>query len=142
MAYYVIDPEVAGGWGKNTKFVREPGRPTSVTHLHYELEAWPVDDLLESTPCFVVTASLASSIIDATLTGVEFRDIEITKSESLEQRVPRCTLPQYVWLSITGEPGRDDFGVLPNLRLVVSERALMVLRRYRLVNAIIGLYTP
>jgi hypothetical protein len=38
-------------------------------------------------------------------------------------------LPKFLWLKVEGFPGRDDFGIAAGLKLVVSKRALEVLKR-------------
>jgi hypothetical protein len=42
-----------------------------------------------------------------------------------------------VWLQVTGRAGRDDFGLAADLRLVISERALDVLKGLQLDDALI-----
>ena len=81
MKYFYIEPEVAGGWGKNTVFDRTPGRPTVVHKLHYEFDGWLGDELLESTPCFIVSERMAREMKKMHLTGVNFDDVEVTTSE-------------------------------------------------------------
>jgi uncharacterized repeat protein (TIGR02543 family) len=128
MKYYRIEPEVAGGWGKNTVFTRTPGRPTVVHKLHYQFDGWLGDELLTSTPCFIVTERLAREIERAQLTGVRFDDVEVTTSDEFRELYPNRQLPKFVWLKIEGKPGQDDFGITPGLRLVVSERVLELLK--------------
>jgi len=50
--YYTLSPEVAGGIGRNTVMMRTQ-HPPIVSHLHYELDGWLGDDLLEALPGFV-----------------------------------------------------------------------------------------
>lgn len=52
--YYVVEPEVAGGFGINTVFTRTEGKPMVVHKLHYEFDGWLGDSLLETTPCYIV----------------------------------------------------------------------------------------
>jgi hypothetical protein len=125
--FYVVEPEVAGGWGKNTVFTGVPGKPTVVHKLHYQFDGWLGDELLESTPCYIVTERLAHKMEQADLSGVNFDEVEVTKSEQFEELYPNRSLPKFVWLKVNGKPGQDDFGVAPGLRLIVSDRALHVL---------------
>src|SRR6266404_234454 len=124
MKYYRIEPEVAGGWGKNTLFTRTPGKPTVVHKLHYQFDGWLGDEILTSTPCFIVSERLSQEIERAQLTGVRFGDVEVTTSDQFKELYPGRQLPRFVWLRVTGSAGHDDFGIAPSLRLVVSERAL------------------
>ena len=135
--YHIVEPEVAGGWGKNTEFTRTPGQPVVVHKLDYQFDGWLGDELLESTPCYVSTERLAAEIRRAHLTGVSFDQVEISKSEQFDDLYRGRELPKFVWLKIEGTPGRDDFGVTPDLRLVVSERALVVLNEAGISHALV-----
>lgn len=128
MKYFYIEPEVAGGWGKNTVFDRTPGMPTVVHKLHYEFQGWLGDELLESTPCFIVSERVAREIEKAQLTGAGFDEVEITVSEQFQELYPNRQLPTFHWFKVNGGVGHDDFGIAADLRLVVSERALAVIK--------------
>jgi hypothetical protein len=127
MKHYAIEPEVAGGFGENTKIIRTPGKPFEVVHLHYQFEGWLGDELLESTPCFIVSKSLANDLTRAQLTGFSFDDVEVTASKEFFERGGALELPQFLWLKVTGKIQSDDFSLSPELLLIVSERALKVL---------------
>ena len=133
--YHVVEPEVAGGWGENTVFTRAPGTPMVVQKLHYRFDGWLGDELLESTPCYVVTERLAQEIGRAQLTGVRFDEVEVTTSAQFKELHPNRQLPKFVWLKVDGKPGQDDFGIAPGLRFVVSERALELLKRVGISHA-------
>ena len=58
MRYFILEPEIAGGWGERT--VADTGIfPPTVTALHYRFDGWRGDELLESFPCFIVTDRFA-----------------------------------------------------------------------------------
>ena len=59
MEYYLIEPEVAGGIGEHSVIDRSSGKMV-VRKLHYEFDGWLGDELLESTPCFIVSERLDS----------------------------------------------------------------------------------
>lgn len=126
--YYVVEPEVAGGWGKNTVCTRTPGKPPVVHKLHYQFDGWLGDELLESTPCYIVTERLANEIGRAQLSGLRLDEVEVTASDQFTGLYPNRQLPKFVWLKVEGKAGQDDFGIAPGLRLVVSERALQLLK--------------
>ena len=128
-AYYLVEPEVAGGWGWNTLFTRTPGQPTVVHKLHYEFNGWLADELLETVAEFIVTERLAAEIEKAGLTGVRFDDVEISKSEEFENWHPDQQLPKFLWMRIVGHPGQHDFWMTPKLMLAVSEGALDLLKK-------------
>lgn len=135
MKYYSIEPEVAGGWGKNTIFERIPGRGTFVHRLHYEFHGWLGDELLESSACFIVTERMANEIKSAKLTGAQFDEVEITTSEEFRDFNPNCSLPKFVWMRAVGEMGKDDIVLSPELQLLVSDRALDLLKRVGVSHA-------
>jgi hypothetical protein len=132
--FYSIEPEVAGGLGHESTIVRSSGRAI-VEKLHYEFDDWMGDEILESTPCYIVSTNMASRIKDAQLTGVSFDSVFITKSPEFNEMRPDVVLPQFVWLKIHGSVGLDDFGIARNLKLVVSDRALKLLKDVGMNNA-------
>jgi hypothetical protein len=77
VAFYILEPEVPGGVGPNTRM--DTGvHPPRVSHLHYVFEGWLGDELVESFPCWMVTESLAARIADAKLYCGELCDAEAT----------------------------------------------------------------
>lgn len=137
MKFYYIEPEVAGGWGKNTVFDRTPGRPTVVHKLHYQFDGWLGDELLESTPCFIVSDRVAQEIKRAHLAGVRFDQVEVTVSEQFRELHPNRQLPKFVWLRVEGTAGQDDFGTAPDGRLIASEQAIGLLRELGISHALV-----
>jgi hypothetical protein len=123
MKYYIIEPEVAGGFGRNT-VMDSKTHPPIVQRLHYELHGWLGDELLETFPCYIVTQRLRKSIEDTGMTGAEFAAAEITVSEQFKEIYPNRIIPDFEWLRVIGRAGTDDFGTAQDNRLVVSERVL------------------
>lgn len=68
MAYYTVEPEVAGELGPGTVFDRST-RPVTVTQLEYVFTNRLGDPIVESTPCFLVTEGLAERMQHSGLTG-------------------------------------------------------------------------
>lgn len=136
MKYFYVEPEVAGGLGQNTVINRNV-HPPIVSKLHYHFDGWLGNLLLESFPCFIVTESARQKIQSAGFTGIEFDQVEITKSEQFQELYPNRQLPEFVWLKVNGKPGQHDFGIAPDARLVVSERALKVLRELGISQALV-----
>jgi len=127
--FYAIEPEVAGGFGTHTRLTHRPGQRLIVTYLHYQFDGWLGDELLESTPCFIVSSSLASDLKSAALTGFSLEHVEVSVSEQFTALKGDLTLPQFRWMKVEGTAEIDDFGLGAGLRLIVSERALAVLKR-------------
>jgi hypothetical protein len=136
MKYYHLEPEVAGGFGARTVIDRSSGKMV-VQKLHYQFDGWLGDDILESTPCFIVSESLAREIDRQQLTGIKFDEVEVTTSDQFKELYQNRQIPKFVWLKVEGHAERDDFGMASGLRLIVSERALEVLRRFGVSNALV-----
>ena len=129
---FEIEPEIAGGWGDGTE-VDTSVHPPKVSKLVYEFENWLGDDILESFPCYIVTEVLAQKILKASLTGVEFDTVEISKSQQFIEVAPSTDLPEFKWLKIVGS-GNDDFTIGNSGALVVSTRALNILEQSNIEN--------
>lgn len=127
MKYFYIEPEVAGGMGKNTVMNRGV-HPPIVSKLHYHFDGWLGDQLLESFPCFIASELVKQRIQEARFTGMDFDQVEITVSEQFQELYPNRQLPKFVWLKVEGIAGQDDFGTAPDARLIASERALELLQ--------------
>ncbi|WP_256573945.1 MULTISPECIES: hypothetical protein [unclassified Pseudomonas] len=132
--YYYIEPEVAGGLGDGT-VLDGSAYPPVVHFLEYEFDDWLGDQLLESFPCFIVTEVVASTIKEAGLSGCSFSPVDIKKSETFEELSPDVVLPVFVWLKVSGVAGVSDFGLAQDHRLVISEEANRLLKRFGLENA-------
>ncbi len=127
MAFYALEPEVAGRHGERS-IVDRSVHPPRVTVLHHIFDGWLGDELLESFPAFLVTESLSKLIEAEQLTGVRFSDaIEVEASEQFEELYPGRQLPKFRRLEPLGVPLQSDFALGPDHRLIVSERALRVL---------------
>ncbi len=127
MNYYIIEPEIAGGFGENT--VMDPmSRPPRVSRFHYKLDGWLGDELLETVACYIATKFVVDILQSLHPTGVEFGQVEISKSELFDELYPNRKLPEFAWLKIKGTAGKDDFALSEKHRLVVSERVLSALR--------------
>lgn len=134
MNFFYTEPEVAGDLGSNTILDRSV-LPPRVNRLHYEFDIWLGDALLETFPCLIALETAANALKAAGMTGVEFDKVETSMSPMFEGFHPNFKLPPFVWLRVTGIAGRDDFGVAPDRRFVISERALDLIRPFGLKHA-------
>jgi hypothetical protein len=136
MRFYRYEPEVSGSYGPNTVYVsKKTEAPIVVSHLHYEFNYWPEDDLQTRFFHFVGTERLKNAIegLSPPVTGIGFGDVEISGDDQEFDRVwrkgrPDSALGKWYWFKISGKQGIDDFGCNENADLVVSERVLNVLR--------------
>jgi hypothetical protein len=136
METYYVEPEVAGGLGERTVMDRGV-HPPSVKRLHYQFEGWLGDVLLESCPAFIVTEKAKEALLGLGATGATFDLVEVTVTDQFEELYPGRKLPPFAWLKPEGDPGRDDFGKTADGRLVVSQRALNVLRELGISHALV-----
>jgi hypothetical protein len=133
MQFYVVEPEVAGGWGKNIVVDRSVA-PARVEHLHYHFDGWLGDELLTTSPVYICTERVAAALQAGKFSGFQLANVEISRSSQFRELYPHRTLPPFRWLQVTGEAERDDFGLRAS-RLVMSERALSCLRSFSLNQA-------
>jgi len=137
--FYELAPEVAGHLGPATVLDRSQ-QPPIVRAVQYEFDGWPVDDLIEAFPCFIVTDKMKLLIEGASASGCSFGPVKVTTSEQfkeleeLEERQEPRTLPPFSWLIVNGTAKRDDFGISAKGSLIVSERMLQVLKGGQLGN--------
>jgi hypothetical protein len=138
MKFYVIEPEVAGGFGKNSE-ADWSVHPPIVKKLHYEFDDWLGDCIVESFPCYIITKDIQKQLITCRTTGASFDEVEISTSELFQDLYPNRKLPKFIWLKVHGIAGKDDFGIAStsNRRfgLVISERVLDLLKNNSLLYA-------
>ena len=133
MKYFVLEPEVAGGLGPGTVMDRST-HPPKVERLHYEIQGWLGDVLLESFPCFIVTRDAADEMKKVGLSGARFEGAKITLSPEFMELDAGRVVPEFVRLMPQGEIGTDDICVMKDGRIVVSDRALHVLEKMGIKN--------
>jgi hypothetical protein len=115
--------------------------PPTVTRLHYQLDGWLEDDLLEAFPCFIVTERLADALSKSMLTGWDLGPVEVSRSAEFDELYPDRELPRFFWLRVRG--GSDaDFSLTPDQRLEISDSALALLRRFRIEHADLNVAGP
>lgn len=129
---YILEPEVAGGWGPGTQ-ADTTVHPPVVRHLVHQFDGWLGDDLLETFPCFIVTERLAAAIKDSDLSGAQFEAIGIFESNLFKELHPSLGLPRFYRLKVAGTPDAD-FTLDVQYRLRVTDAALFLLQRYNLAN--------
>jgi hypothetical protein len=137
VAFNVLRPEVAGGLGENS-VLDASTHPPRVQRLHYEFADWLGDVLVETFPVFVVEKKAGEAARDAGFTGIELATVEVSVTPEGRELIELggiTALPEFLWLTITGEPGVDDFGQLDDARLIVSDRALEFLQRAGIEHA-------
>lgn len=129
-----VSPEVAGELGENI-LMDSSVHPPRVSHLHYRFEGWLGDDLLQTFPCFLASASLAEALENMGLVGIEVEQAEVSLSPEFKELYPDLSMPDFCWLKITGKNRDADFWITPDFELEISDRALNVLRKFSVAHA-------
>jgi hypothetical protein len=140
-AEYTLRAEVAGALGPQSVLDTSTNPPV-VSRLHYDFVSWLGDDIVASFPCNIVTEALATAIVEEGLTGADIDEVVVTKNPHFERFFPDTValLPEWKWLRPTGQPHHSDFWQDEQGVLIVSERALKLLRKFSLENCRIGKY--
>jgi hypothetical protein len=129
--FWSLEPEVAGELGRGS-VLDASIHPPQVSRLEYRFTGWLGDELLETFPCFVVTQRLGAALVSKHLSGFCLDAVDVVASEVFKEMHPDRNLPDLRWLKVTGQAGRDDFGLSDDHSLVVSDAALRLLRAHTL----------
>ena len=130
---FIVEPEVAGELGHDS-VLDSSVHPPVVKALHYHFQGWLGDVLLETFPAFIIQDDAAEYLIASGFTGFELRDLKVTYNPDFDLS---GSMPRFSWLFIMGDKEKDDFSTLEDGRLIVSERALDLLNKVGISNAIV-----
>lgn len=139
--YKYIEPEVSGGLGLETD-IDNNVHPPIIKKLHYVFDGWLGDDILETFPCFIVSERLMKSIMKNQLKGILFDSVKITKSDEFLDCQPKTILPDFYWMKVNGKLDVDDFVISKDYRLLVSDKALKVIKYFNVNYATLEDYIP
>lgn len=138
MQFYALEPEVAGGLGDMCEILYKDGMIDEVTFLDYEFFGWLGDELLTTNRCFIVSDSLMNDIISSGLEGVEFRNIKMSFSMEYFGVFEKETVPRFVEIKCKFAYEENinnlscDFYLSKYGKMIVSEKALLVLKQHQL----------
>lgn len=150
MKLYMIEPEVAGEIGEQTVYenyddIIARGERARIAYLHFVFMGWLGDDILEVTPCFLVSDKLKKAIEESQLSGYGFQGIQVSLSEECREMYPNEEFPLFYRLipqgtiKVKDEKYSDwdnmDFCVTENMYLVVSEKVMNIFKDFQLDNA-------
>ena len=136
MQFWKLTQEVPAEIGDNS-VMDTTVHPPLVTRLHLSFVGWLGSELIECFPVYATTRALSEDLKRNHLTGFGTADLEVTVDDQFHELYPGRTLPEFVWLKISGTAGKDDFGMDGDLKLVVSERALVVVRSRTLAGCVV-----
>lgn len=141
MNYFLIQPEIAGELGDNSEIIYENGRIKEVKFLEFIFTGWLGDEILKARPCYIITKNIMDSFISNGITGAKYEDIKMSFSEDfLDIYEDVSDVPLFVRLRPISkidelEEGMDEDIYLDKYnRLVVSEKVMRILEKYRINN--------
>lgn len=147
---YSLEPEVAGGIGDCSKIIYENGRIKEIIELNFEFDGWLGDDLLTTSPVFIITENLANSLINSNLTGYTLDKVIVSKSFTFDELYPERELPIFYWLKPLGkisiqndmiiEYSGHDINLCNNVDLLISEKAYNIFINFKLEDCDITQY--
>lgn len=145
MILYFLEPEVSGGHGEQTIYgteedVAKEGISGKIKFLHYEFEGWLGDDLLESTPAFIVSSNLEDGLKKSEFKDYKLEKCLITMSDVFMELYPNKELPSFTrfiplgTVEIVGEHFNNwsghHFCLSSRGELVVTKKALDFLKKF------------
>jgi hypothetical protein len=135
-SYYVLRPEVPGGMGDGTVLHQRPGTYPLVERIEFEWGYGSLgDELITTHPVYLVTKPLAETLRSAGLSGFTLSsDVAMSVDDNVRELEPDWRPPTLEWLHVAGSAGVDDFGLTDDASLVVSDKALAVLRTHQIDN--------
>lgn len=143
MKFYKLQPEVAGEIGESSKIEYENGKIKKIIFLEYLFNDWLGGELLSTHPCHIVTENLKEDINANNLTGIQFQKIKKSFSDEYVELNNSTDIPEFVQIVCNNfyEEKKDnalqDFYVNRYKELIVSERALKVIKKHTLNNCLI-----
>jgi hypothetical protein len=142
MSFYILKPQQCGGFGRKTLYGGElTDRPPAIYRLDFEFTAWPIDDLIEFNCTYIATERLIAELseLNPKPVGIFYDTVTINTTYEMRQAQPGLELATYKWCKINGRPGKDDFAMSADHHLVISSRALVVIKP-KLTRCIIEVY--
>ncbi|GGB42173.1 hypothetical protein [Fictibacillus barbaricus] len=145
MILYFLEPEVSGGHGEQTIYgteenVAKEGISGKIKFLHYEFEGWLGDDLLESTPAFIVSSNLENELKKSEFKDYKLEKCLITMSDVFMELYPNKEIPSFTrfiplgTVEVEGENFKNwsghHFCLSSKGELVVTKKALDFLKKF------------
>lgn len=134
---FILNADVPGEMGTNT-FTDHRFSPFKVYHLHFVFDSYP-DDIFTSFPVYVVSENLLNKILDLGFSGVDNPRL-ITYSEREDYFSEEHTSQNYFMIDVSTDKDKDFFIDIDINKLVVTDRALTLLKQYRIKFAEIDVY--
>ncbi len=149
MELFCLEPEVSGGHGEKTIYgteedIAKEGVNGKVKFLHYEFEGWLGDDILESTPAFIVSNTLKAALEKSELEDYKLEKCLITTSDEFKELYPDRELPAFSrfiplgTIELEGENFKNwsghHFCLSSKGELIVTQKALDFFKNFSIDN--------
>ena len=141
MKYYLIKPEVAGELGDNSEIIYENGRIKEVTFLEFVFLGWLGDEILKARPCYIITKKMMDDFILNEIKGMEYQKIQVSLSEEfLEIHKGNSVISEFVRIIPCNRIENFDNSMQEDIYidkcncLIVSERLLEIIKKYKISN--------
>ena len=130
--FFVVRPEPAG-------YRQRRSGDTEVLAF----DTWLGDDMVRAHPLLLVTAPLMKALeaLEGP-TGFSLRRVRSEGSRFFRRNDSGRRLPRFWAVEVDGTPGVDDFGFDHDGSIVVSQRVLDVLMRFRIRQATLAQFAP
>jgi len=117
--------------GKNTEFLDLNARPPKIGKVALKISSHPLDEIFFVSSLTFVTEKLKGSLDKGKFDHIKYeKTLSVKGDYNFKALYSGTPLPDYYWrMHFTGEPLKDDFGLYRNVYLVISERALLFLRK-------------
>jgi hypothetical protein len=136
--FLIVEPSVDGEIDSVSDFGLKPQvAQREAKNLEYLIDVWSGNDVITSTPFFLVTRRFARKAEESKLTGAMFTHVVIKKADQFDEWEANkgASLPELLWMRVLGQQGNDDIGLTPQGSLVVSEKCMIVLNALQMDNA-------
>lgn len=129
--FFIVEPEAAGA----------PAAGGAAGVVTCVFDVWLGDELVRAHPFLLATTALARALLELPEgRGFKVARARVKTSSFFRQQNPGRRLPPCWSLVVDGEPGRDDLGLTPDGRLVVSRRVLDLLLGFAVGRAVFAQY--
>lgn len=142
MKRYLLNPELPGGFGDEVilSHEKEKNGHFKVDFLHLVLDGWLGDDILECTPCFVITEALEKEMKKNEITGYKIAPLQVDISDTFHELQPETNIPHFLRMIPVGDVITngikceiiDDYDICWNQQnqLVISEKMYSILKKH------------
>jgi len=139
MAFHRIEPTRPGNVWQRSSF--KPGT-RDIERMVFSWDFWSGEPLFHDVPYLFVRRSVGEALANSGLTGFSLREVETGKSAEWDASAGHPEPEPVMQLEVHGQHGADDFGMQNKVDLVLSDRALDLLKAHGLRRSDLFPYEP